>query len=280
MSNSLWPHGLQHARLPCPPLSPGVCSHSCWLSWWCHPTMSSSVIPFSSYPQSFPASGSFPMSQLFASGGQSIGASTSGSVLPMNVQGWFLLGLIGLISLQLCCCSVTQSCLTLGDLVDCSTPGLPVPPHLPKFAQVHVHCIDDAIQPSHPLMPSSSALNFPSIRDFSSELAVLIRGPKYWSFIFSMSSSSVSIQGWFPLRLTSLISLCPRDFEETSPAPQFKGINSLAFCLLYSPSLTTICDHWEDHSLNHMDFCWQSYVSTFQHTVDFREGENAILPCT
>ena len=98
MSNSLWSHGLQHARLPCPSPSPGACSNSCPLNQWYHPTISSSVIPFSSWPQSFPASGSFPMSQLFTSGGQSIGASTS--VLPMNIQDWFPLGLTGLISLQ------------------------------------------------------------------------------------------------------------------------------------------------------------------------------------
>ena len=75
--NSLWPHGLQHTRLPCPSVSPGVCSDSCLLSWWCHPTISSSVAPFSSCPQSFPESVSFPVSQLFPSGGQSIGASAS-----------------------------------------------------------------------------------------------------------------------------------------------------------------------------------------------------------
>ena len=100
VSNSLWPHGLQHTRLPCPSLAPRTCTNSYPLSRWCHPTISSSVIPFSSCPQSFPASGSFLISQLFASGGQSIGASTSASVPPMNIQGWFLLGLTGLISLQ------------------------------------------------------------------------------------------------------------------------------------------------------------------------------------
>ena len=101
MSNSLQPHELQHTRLPCPSLSPGICSNSCPLSQWCHPTISSSVTPFSSCPQSFPVSGSsFLMSRLFASGGQSIGASESASVLPMNIQGWFTLGLTGLISLQ------------------------------------------------------------------------------------------------------------------------------------------------------------------------------------
>ena len=98
MSNSLWPHGLQHTRLPCPSPTPGACSNSCPLSQWCHPTISSSVVPFSSHLQSSPASGSFPMSQFFASGSQSIGALAS--VLTMNVQDWFLLGLTGWISLK------------------------------------------------------------------------------------------------------------------------------------------------------------------------------------
>ena len=99
MSNSLRPHGLQHARLPCPSPTPRVCSNSCPLSQWCHPTISFSVIPFSC-SQSFPATGSFPMSWLFALGSQSMGASASTSVLPMNIQGWFPLGLMSLISLQ------------------------------------------------------------------------------------------------------------------------------------------------------------------------------------
>ena len=89
-------HALQYARLPCPSLSPGVCSNSCLLRWWGHPTISSSITPFSSCSQSFPASGSFPMSRLFASGGlmlQSIGASASALALLMNIQGWFSLGL-------------------------------------------------------------------------------------------------------------------------------------------------------------------------------------------
>ena len=100
MFDSLRAHGLQHARLPCPSLSPRVCSNSCPSSRCCHPTISSSVVPFSSHLQFFPASGCFPMSQFFASGGQSIGASTSASVLPTNIQDWFPLGLTGLISLQ------------------------------------------------------------------------------------------------------------------------------------------------------------------------------------
>ena len=99
VSNSLRPHGLQHAKPPCPLTTPRVYSNSCPLSRWCHPTISSSVIPFSSHLQSFPASGSFQMSQFFASGGQSTGASDSASVLPMNIQDWFPLGWIGWISL-------------------------------------------------------------------------------------------------------------------------------------------------------------------------------------
>ena len=100
MSHSLRPHGLQHARLPCPSPTPGACSNSCPSSQWCHPTTPSSVIPFSSCLQSFPVSGSFLMCQFFASGGQStIGASASASVLPVNIQDWFPLGLTGLIHL-------------------------------------------------------------------------------------------------------------------------------------------------------------------------------------
>ena len=100
MSDSLRPHGLQHTRPPCPSQTPGVYSNSCPLSWWCHPTISSSVVPFSSHLQSFPALGSFPMSRFFASGSQSIGVSASASVLPMNTQNWSPLGWTGWISLQ------------------------------------------------------------------------------------------------------------------------------------------------------------------------------------
>ena len=99
MSNSLQPHGRQNSRPPCPSPSLGVCSNSRPLSWWCHSTILSSAVPFSSCLQSFPASGSFPKSWLFASGVQSIEASVLASVLPVNSQGWFPLGLTGLISL-------------------------------------------------------------------------------------------------------------------------------------------------------------------------------------
>ena len=100
VSDSLWPHGLQHTRLPCPSPTPGLYSSSCPLSQWCYPTISSSIVPFSSCLQSSPASGSFPMSQFFVSGGQSIGVSASTSLFPMNIQDWFPLGLTGWISLQ------------------------------------------------------------------------------------------------------------------------------------------------------------------------------------
>ena len=98
--DSLQPHGLEQARLSCPSPTPRACSNSCPLSWWCHPTISSSIVPFSSCLQSFLTSGSFPMSQFLASGGQSVGVSASASVFPMNIKGWFPLGLTGWISLQ------------------------------------------------------------------------------------------------------------------------------------------------------------------------------------
>ena len=148
MSNSLWSHEPQHTRPPCPSPTPRVYPNPCPLSWWCHPAISSSVISFSSRPQSFPASGSLQISQSFESGGQSIGVSASTSVLPMNTQDWFPLG---------------------------------------------------------------------------------------WT-------------GW--------ISLHPRDSQESSPTPQFRNINSSALSFLYIPTLTSIHDHWKNHSLDYMDLCW------------------------
>ena len=162
VSSSLQSHGLQHFGLPCPSPSPGACSNSCPLSWWCHPTISSSVAPFSSCLQSFPASGSFPMSWLFTSDGQNIGVSASATVLPMNVQDWFPLGLTDLILLSKglsrvfsCVVGRTQSCSILCDPMDWSTAGLPVHQQLPLFTQTHVHWVGDAIQPSHPLLSPS-----------------------------------------------------------------------------------------------------------------------------
>ena len=142
MSDSLQPDESQHARPPCPSPTPGFHSNSCPSSWWCHPAISSSVFPFFSCPQSLPASESFPMSQLFAWSGQSIGVSASASVLPMNTQDWSPLG---------------------------------------------------------------------------------------WT-------------GWIPCS--------PRDSQESSPTPQFKSINSLVLSFLHSPTLTSIHNHWKNHSLD------------------------------
>ena len=100
MSDFLWPHGLKHARPPCPSPTLRACSNSCPSSWWCHQTISSSVFPFFTCLQSFPGSRSFPVSQFFTSGGQTIGVSASASVLPMNIQDWLRLGWTGWISLQ------------------------------------------------------------------------------------------------------------------------------------------------------------------------------------
>ena len=158
MSDSLWPHGLQHASLPCPSPFPEACSNSRPLNQWCHPTILSSAVS-SSCLQSFPASGSFLMSQLFSSGGQCIGASASALVLLINIQDWFPLGLMV----------------------------------------------------------------------------------------------------WSPYS--------PRDSQEPSPTPQLKSINSSAFSLLYGPALTSIHDHWKNHSLDQTDLCWQSNVSAFYFTI-------------
>ena len=120
MFNCLWPHGLQHSRLPCPSPTPGTYSNSCPSSQWCHPTISSSVVPFSSCLQSFPPSGSLPMSHYFASGGQNTGASDPESVPPKNIQDWFPLGFTGLISLQskgLLRVCVYVSCSVMSDSV-------------------------------------------------------------------------------------------------------------------------------------------------------------------
>ena len=155
---TLWLHGLKHTRFPYSSPIPRAYSNSCPSSEWCHPTISSSAVPFSSHLQSFPASGTFLVSRLFASDDQNTGASASASVLPVNIQGWY------------------------------------------------------------------------------------------------------------PLRLTGS-PCCPRDFQESSPAPQFEVINSPVFCLLYGPALTSIHDHWEDHSLDYTELCLQSNISAFQYTV-------------
>ena len=153
--------------------------------------------------------------------------------------------------------------------MDCSMPGLSVPHRLLKFAQVHMHCISYAIQPSHPLTLSSpSSLNLSQHQglfqwvDCSHQVAEILELQLQHQSFQWLLRIFLKID-WFSLRSPC----CPRDFQESSPAPQFKGINSLAFCLLCGPALTTVCDHWEDHSLDYLDFCWQSNISSFQHTV-------------
>ena len=121
MSDSLRPHGLQHSRLPCPSPTPRACSNSCPLSQWCHPSISSSVIPLSSCLQSFPALGSFPTSQFFTSDGQSIGVSALAPAFPMNIQHWFPLRLTDLISLQSKRCPRVFSNTTKASIPWCST---------------------------------------------------------------------------------------------------------------------------------------------------------------
>ena len=122
VSNSLRPHGLQHARLPCPSLTPGACSNSCPLSQWCHQTISSSVVPVSSLLQSVPPLGSFAVSQFFTSGSQSIGVSASASVLSMNIQDWFPLGLdwLDLLAVQGTLKSLPQCHSSKASILQCS----------------------------------------------------------------------------------------------------------------------------------------------------------------
>ena len=159
VSDSLRPHELHHGRPPCPLPNPGVHSNSCPSSRWCNPVISSSVIPFSSCPQSLPTSESFPMSPLFTRGGQSTGVLALVAFLTKNTQDW---------------------------------------------------------------------------------------SPLEWT-------------GWISLQF--------RDFKESSPTPQFKSINSSALSFLHSSTLTTIYEHWKNHSLDYMDLCWQSNVSAFQYAI-------------
>ena len=146
--------------------------------------------------------------------------------------------------------SVAQSCPTLCDLMNRSTPGLPVHHQLPEFTETHVHRVSDAIQPSHPLSSLSPPAPIPpSIRVFSNELTLHIRWPKYWSFSFSIIPSK-EIPGLISFRKDWLDLLDPRDSQESSPTPQFKSINSSALSFLHSPTLTSMHDHWKNHSLD------------------------------
>ena len=158
-------------------------------------------------------------------------------------------------------CWVAKSWLTLFDPMNWSMSGFLALYILPEFAQTHVHWVGDAIQLSHLLLSPFLLLPsiFPSIRNFSSELVLPIRWPKYWSFSFSINPSNeysmLDRLVWFPCS--------PRDSQESSAAPQLKSINSSVLSFLYSPSLTSIHDHWKNYSSDYTNLGWQSNVSTF-----------------
>ena len=149
-----------------------------------------------------------------------------------------------------------------------SMPGLPLNHQLPEFTQTHVHRVGDAIQPSHLLLsPSPPAPIPPSIRVFSNQSTLRMRWPKYWSFSFSISPSNEH-PGLISFRMDWLDLLeSPRDSQESSPTPQFKSINSSVLSFLHSPTLTSIHDHWKNHSLDQTDLCWQSNVSAFEYAI-------------
>ena len=144
--------------------------------------------------------------------------------------------------------------------MDCSMPGFSVL-HLPEFAQIHVHRVSDHLILCHPLLLLPSV--FPSISVFSSESALRIRWPKYWSFSFNISPSN-EYSGPISFRMDWLDLLAVQGtVQESSPTPQFKSINSLALSLLYGPTLTSIHDYWKNHSFALTDLCWQSNASAF-----------------
>ena len=146
--------------------------------------------------------------------------------------------------------SFTQSCPTLCDPMNCSAPGLPVHYQLPEFTQTHVHRVGDAIQPSHPLSsPFLLPLIPPSIRVFSNESTLHMRWTKYWSFSFSIIPSK-EIPGLISFRMDWLDLLAVQGTLKSPPTPQFKSINSSVLSLLHSPILTSIRDHWKNHSLD------------------------------
>ena len=164
------------------------------------------------------------------------------------IESIVLLNLQNLGSVQFS--SVAQSCLTLCDSMNHSTPGLPLHHQLPESTQTPVHWVGDAIQPSHPLSsPLLLPSIFPRIRVFPNESALLIRWPKYWSFSFSISPCS-EYPGLISFRMDWWTPCNPKDSQESSPTPQFKSINSLVLSFLYSLTLTSIHDYWKNHSLD------------------------------
>ena len=226
MSNSFYPIDFSMPGFPCPSLSSWICSNSCSLSQWCHPTISSFGAPFSSCSQSFPASGSFPMSRLFASSSQSTG---------------------DLASVQFSCSVVSDSLWPHG----LQYSRLPCPSPTPEPTQTHVHCIRVAIQPSRPLSsPSPSAFNLLQHQGLFKWVSSLHQMVKVLEF--QLQHQSFQLTARTDLLKDALVgSPCsPRDSQEDSPTPQFKSINSSALSFLHSPTLTSIHDHWKNHSLD------------------------------
>ena len=160
--------------------------------------------------------------------------------------------------------SVTQSCPTLWDPVNHSTPGLPVHHQLPEFTQTHVHQVGDAIQPSHPMSSRSPPAPNPSQHQ---SLFQRINSPRQVAKVLEFQLQYQSFQRTPRTDLLQdglIVPPCsPKDSQESSPTPQFKSINSLALNFLHSPTLTSIHDHWKNHSLDQTDLCWQSNVSAF-----------------
>ena len=145
--------------------------------------------------------------------------------------------------------------------MDCRSPGFPVHYQLPELAQTHVHQVSDTIQPSHPLpSPSPPAFNLSQNQDFFPMSQFFASGGQSIGVSASASVLPINIQDWFPLGWTGLISLSPRDSQESSPMPRFKSINSSVLSFLYSPTLISIHDYWKNHSFDWMDFCRQSNV--------------------
>ena len=163
-----------------------------------------------------------------------------------------------------CCCLQSPSRSRLCDPVDCSMPGFPVHHQLPELAQTHVHRVGDTIQPSHPLSsPSPPALNLSQHQGLfkwvsSSHQVANVLEFQLQHHSFQLMFRTDFLEDWLVGSPCS-----PRDSQESSPTPQFKSINSSALSFLYSPTLTSIHDHWKNHSLDQMDLCWQSNVSAF-----------------
>ena len=148
--------------------------------------------------------------------------------------------------------------------MDCTMPGLPVHHQLLEFTQTHIHWVGDAIQPPHPVIPFSSCLQaFPASASFPMS-QLFPSGVQSVRVSSSASVLPMNIQDWVPLEDGLVGSPCnPRDYEEFSPTPQFKNVNSSVLSFLYSPILTPIHDYWKNHSLDYTDLCWQSNISTF-----------------